>query len=170
MKGVISRKSVMELQRSWGHKHSGKRFSAASFLYQKCRLCAFCSQMFDKRSRLARKFGPHHLELDRAAAGHQYTISDNIRMNRLKKEKQMEEIKERNLAVAGTASQSSTTDGKLPTLAISGKAGARPSEMCTRTRREFESWWEVELDTAYPIKSIVIWNRKDDANDNRAYR
>lgn len=138
MLGVISQKSVLELQSTWGVKHTGARFKAASFLYQKVKLCRFCSQMFDKQSRLARKFGRMHKHLDDAELGHHNTISDNIRMNRHREMKQMEEMKSRNLAVAGKAEQSSTTDGKLAKLAITGKVGAKGAGECTRTRREFE--------------------------------
>ena len=167
MTGVISMKSVMELQRNWGVAHDSKRYNAASFIYNKCKLCCFCSQMFDTRSRLARKFGSSHLNLNEAAKGYHFTIKDDVIAQATLQEKALEEMKERNLAVTGNASQSSTVDGKLATMAISGTLAAQPVEMCTRTRREFESWWEVELDCAYPVKAIHVYNRK---NAGRAYK
>ena len=70
----------------------------------------------------------------------------------------------------GLSLRRSTTDGKLAKLAITGKVGSKVAAECTRTRREFESWWEVELDENYPIKSIVVWHRKDEGHEHRAYR
>ena len=168
--GVISMKSVVGIQKTWGVKHTSKKYEKASFLYSKCKLCKFCSQMFNNRSRMARKFGKMHRHIDPEAKGHSDTIKDDIMAKVVLQERDLDNLKERNLAVAGRAAQSSTVDGKLPTLAITGKSGAQPMEMCTRTRREFESWWEVELYGIYPIKAIVIYNRKDGDGGGRAYR
>lgn len=171
MKGVISMKSVMELQASWGLEHKSKRYDAASFLYKKVPLCRFCTQQFSTSVRQKRKLkanqrrDPTQLDKD---VGNQITILSNIRLATLIHARELSEIKDRNLAVGGIAAQSSTVDGKLPTSAISGKLGAAPAEECTRTRREFEAWWEVTLDTTYPVKAIVIYTRKDPTGSKQA--
>ena len=167
--GCISMKSVMELQSSWGVTHKSAKYRAASFIYKQASLCAFCDQLFSTKSRNARKFGLSQ-KVDDKTSGVQASILHNIKLKSLTDANDLTEIMDRNLAVVGVASQSSTLDGKLPTLAISGRLGVATSDLCTRTRREFESWWEVTLDASYPIKSIVVYNRTHGENGTGSYK
>lgn len=70
-----------------------------------------------------------------------------------------------NLAVKGTASQSSTYHWNwdaTPDLAIDGNTdGNYMGHSVSHTLEEQNSWWEVDLGGAYPIEKVVIWNRTD---------
>jgi hypothetical protein len=168
MGGCISMKSVMELQREWGVVMESKKFKAASFMYTQVKLCVFCSQQFSTKSRLSRKFGKKLVDDRVEGAGD--LIKNDIQLASLIAARELSDIKDYNLAVIGTAAQSSTVDGKLATLAISGRLGPAPPEMCTRTRREFEPWWEVTLDASYPIKAVVVYTRSDPEGSTASYK
>ncbi len=144
MGAVISMKSVQALRSTWGLKENSKRDLAPSFMYQKVRLCRFCGQMFKNKNSKDQ------------LGGHGVNIFREIELDVLKSKNEIEQVMERNLAVGGSAAQSSTADGLLATIAIDGG-----TDMHSRTRREFEAWWECTLDNMYPIKSIIV-HKKDD--------
>ncbi len=67
-----------------------------------------------------------------------------------------------NLALSGTASQSSTGWGGVPSRGIDNNTnGAYGSGSVTHTQNNNPSWWQVELAQTSNIDQIVIWNRTD---------
>jgi len=169
LRGVISMKSILDLRKSWGVEIDNKRCKSASFLYTKRALCLFCSQQFDTKGVKQRKYCTKFLEQDDKEKGVKEVIANQIKLTSLISEKEIDEEMARNLAVGGTASQSSTVDGKLATRAITGTAGPKPPSECSMTRREYESWFEVDLGKEYSIKSVVIHHRQDSEGENHSY-
>ncbi|MGJ8692940.1 MAG: galactose-binding domain-containing protein [Thalassotalea sp.] len=67
-----------------------------------------------------------------------------------------------NVALAGTAEQSSTTNGGDASRAIDGDTnGAWSGGSVTHTDAEDNAWWEVYLDAEVTLDRIVIHNRTD---------
>lgn len=67
-----------------------------------------------------------------------------------------------NIALCGTASQSSTGYGGDASRAIDGNTnGAWSGGSVTHTNTEANPWWEVALDGTYDIGDINIFNRTD---------
>ena len=73
-----------------------------------------------------------------------------------------------NIALAGTATQSSTYDkhqhgpdyaGKAIDNNTSGDILADGS--VSHTRKDRSPWWEVDLGATYPIETITVWGRQD---------
>lgn len=73
-----------------------------------------------------------------------------------------------NLALNGTATQSSTSYGALASRAIDGNTdGAWLTNSVTHTSAEDEAWWQVDLGADHSIDEIVIYNRTDDCCKER---
>ncbi|MBX2869939.1 MAG: discoidin domain-containing protein [Acidiferrobacterales bacterium] len=71
-----------------------------------------------------------------------------------------------NVALNGTATQSSVDFSGNPGRAIDGSAnGVYGNNSVTHTTFDDEAWWEVELDATYAISDIVINNRTDCCSD-----
>jgi hypothetical protein len=70
---------------------------------------------------------------------------------------------ESNVALLGTASQSSTYPGGDAAKAIDGNtAGGWAGASVSHTGNgDLAPWWQVDLGQTYPIARIVIWNRTD---------
>ncbi|MEX0793193.1 MAG: DUF1553 domain-containing protein [Pirellulaceae bacterium] len=70
---------------------------------------------------------------------------------------------EENVALSGTASQSSVDYDGAPNLAIDGNTnGEYFAAMSTiHTKTEDNPWWEVDLKQPTEIEKIVVWNRTD---------
>jgi len=69
---------------------------------------------------------------------------------------------ESNVALSGTATQSSEAFGGSPGKAIDGNTdGIFGNGSVTHTAGEPNPWWQVDLGQTYPIDRIVIWNRAD---------
>jgi len=69
---------------------------------------------------------------------------------------------DKNLALRGTARQSSTTLDAAAQRAIDGNTdGAWAGNSVSHTQREPHPWWEVDLGHDQPVDRIVIWNRTD---------
>ena len=67
-----------------------------------------------------------------------------------------------NLALAGTAIQSSEAHGGQPGRGIDGNTnGTWSNGSCTHTADQPNSWWEVQLTTSAPISRILLYNRLD---------
>ncbi len=68
-----------------------------------------------------------------------------------------------NVAMKGTAKQSSTDYEGAAQLAIDGNTSGEffKAKSTTHTKTETAPWWEVDLGTAKQIDSVVIWNRTD---------
>ena len=75
----------------------------------------------------------------------------------------------KNIALQGTATQSSTASGGVASRAIDGRTdGNWSSGTLTHTREaEKNPWWEVDLGSAQSIDDIVVWNRTDDILGHR---
>ena len=82
-------------------------------------------------------------------------------------ENEQEEIKQRSLAYLKPAFQSSTADGRVAAVAVDGHYDTTGPNNCSRTRREYESWWEVDLGQVFPIRKITIANRWE--KEQRSY-
>lgn len=69
----------------------------------------------------------------------------------------------KNIAVQGTATQSSTAYGGPPKRAIDGNTNGDyyATNSTTHTSVEVRPWWELKLKAETPIDSIAIWNRTD---------
>ena len=70
-----------------------------------------------------------------------------------------------NIAMAGKAAQSSTSNGGEASRAIDGRTdGSYGSGTQTHTaENERRPWWEVDLGGEKPIESVVVWNRTESA-------
>jgi hypothetical protein len=67
-----------------------------------------------------------------------------------------------NVALNGTATQSSTGWGGIASRAIDGNtSGIYGDGSITHTLLEDGAWWEVDLGSSFSFNSIVIWNRTD---------
>jgi putative heme-binding domain-containing protein len=68
-----------------------------------------------------------------------------------------------NVARRGKAKQSSTANGGVASRAIDGnKSGKFGDGGQTHTNEGSQNpWWEVDLGTAYPINSVVVYNRTE---------
>ena len=68
-----------------------------------------------------------------------------------------------NVALQGTASQSSTAFQGPAQLAIDGNTNGdyNNAKSTTHTNTEANPWWEVKLAEEQPVDHIIIWNRTD---------
>ncbi len=68
-----------------------------------------------------------------------------------------------NLALHGTASQSSIASDGPAKLAIDGNTDGdyAKAKSTTHTENSTDPWWEVDLQASIPIDRISIWNRTD---------
>lgn len=67
-----------------------------------------------------------------------------------------------NVAIRGTAQQSSTDAAAEAKLAIDGNTDGRAANnSASRTNETERPWWELDLGSEQPIDRIVIWNRTD---------
>ncbi|MBP0905813.1 carbohydrate-binding protein [Mariniflexile gromovii] len=71
-----------------------------------------------------------------------------------------------NLALSGTASQSSTIASGVASRAIDGNtSGVWSESSVTHTASDANAWWEVDLGATYSIGEIKIFNRTDCCKD-----
>ncbi|NBS92102.1 hypothetical protein EBS67_19210, partial [bacterium] len=68
-----------------------------------------------------------------------------------------------NIALKGTATQSSTDYEGPPKLAIDGNTNGdyNVAKSTTHTKTENNPWWEVQLPQVSPVDKVVVWNRTD---------
>jgi hypothetical protein len=68
-----------------------------------------------------------------------------------------------NVAVKGTASQSSTDYNGPANLANDGNTDGHffDAKSTTHTKVSNNPWWEVDLGSSLPIDNVVVWNRTD---------
>ncbi|MEM6963112.1 MAG: discoidin domain-containing protein [Bacteroidota bacterium] len=67
-----------------------------------------------------------------------------------------------NIALAGTATQSSISSGGSASRAIDGiTSGVYGDNSVTHTSSESNAWWELDLGTVQDIGTIDLWNRTD---------
>src|SRR5262245_34865158 len=73
---------------------------------------------------------------------------------------------ERNWALHGTATQSSTAFGADAQRAIDGNEnGNWPAGSVTHTTQEVDPFWQIDLGASYYIDGIRIFNRTDCCQD-----
>ena len=71
-----------------------------------------------------------------------------------------------NLALVGTATQSSTGWGGVASRAIDGNTdGIYNNNSCTHTTDQPNSWWEVDLGATLPMSRVLLYNRRDCCHD-----
>ncbi len=74
----------------------------------------------------------------------------------------------KNVALAGTASQSSTDFGGEAKRAIDDNTtGEYAKNSTTHTAISANPWWEVDLGSEYAVEQVVLWNRTDGGIQNR---
>jgi mono/diheme cytochrome c family protein len=74
----------------------------------------------------------------------------------------------KNIALQGTATQSSTQYSGDAKLAINGITnGDFQKNPTTHTSQSADPWWEVDLGSEQPIDQVVVWNRTDNSLQNR---
>ncbi len=67
-----------------------------------------------------------------------------------------------NVALGGTATQSSTTYSGSPARAIDGNTSGRWAEnSVTHTANTAAPWWRVDLGNAHRVDGVTLWNRTD---------
>ncbi|MBU2951460.1 discoidin domain-containing protein [Tamlana agarivorans] len=94
-------------------------------------------------------------------AGYRIRIKSNLAATALSLA-EVEVYGTRNLALNGTATQSSTANGGAASRAIDGNTnGAWSSGSVTHTSAEDGAWWALDLDGEYNIGEIKIYNRTD---------
>ncbi len=72
-----------------------------------------------------------------------------------------------NVALKGTATQSSTNHDGLAQRAIDGKTdGVFENKSVTHTDQQDNPWWEVDLQQTHELNKLVIWPRADGADLN----
>ena len=74
-----------------------------------------------------------------------------------------------NVALKGTATQSSTAYQGPPELAIDGNTDGRYREAAstTHTAPSDNPWWELDLQSTLPVDRIAVWNRTDNNLQSR---
>lgn len=74
-----------------------------------------------------------------------------------------------NIALKGSASQSTTDEGGDAKLAIDGNTDGRyaVAKSTTHTRVSSNPWWELDLQSQRDIQRVVIWNRTDNEVSKR---
>lgn len=133
---------IFDLQRSWMQKNGeeskveGKRYKSASYLYTDTTVCTFCSQFFwllkdELNDKLQQTMKPVLLEakgpkLDVVTEFERADVSQNKR-----------------------AFQSSDVDQKYALYAISP-----PFDTVSKTRREVDPWWEVDLGRNFQLSKL----------------
>jgi hypothetical protein len=71
-----------------------------------------------------------------------------------------------NVALSGTASQSSTAYGGVAGRAVDGNtSGNWGDNSVTHTTVENQPWWQVDLGSLQPIQEVKLWNRTDCCGD-----
>ena len=75
---------------------------------------------------------------------------------------------DQNLAATGKATQSSTTQGGRPELAIDGNTdGHLEAKSTTHTNTEANPWWELDLGAEKTVERVAVWNRTDNNLQSR---
>ncbi len=69
-----------------------------------------------------------------------------------------------NVALRGTARQSSTANGAVASRAIDGKTHGifGMNSQTHSAENENEPWWEVDLGSEQPVEAVTVWNRTED--------
>lgn len=154
--GRCSQKALFT-SRTGGIINEARRYNVASYLYSKARLCAFCTQFFQERAPAKVRqivAGKHEDSVNGVAEAIKRAHATNTQ----NADADAKDLRESNLAFDKPAYMSSVADGHGPSQAVNGNVET-DRDHCCRSRREHESWWEVDLEDTYPIKAITIVGR-----------
>ncbi len=66
-----------------------------------------------------------------------------------------------NLALSGTATQSSLFNNRFSSIAIDGNTDGNGEHLASHTQSDSEAWWQVDLGSVHDLSTISIWNRID---------
>ncbi|PWQ97600.1 discoidin domain-containing protein [Leucothrix arctica] len=100
------------------------------------------------------------LTIDLSAVGRKVRVSLSGTLSLAEVQVFGEAAEESNLALSGTADQSTTASGGEPERAIDGNtSGVYSRRSVTHTSNSSNSWWEVTLEGTSQINQIVIFNR-----------
>lgn len=150
----------MDLQASWDYVRKGRRYETSSFIYAMSSVCTFCAQLFCKEDEVASSKGlPQPISPIKTAASGECEIttgnieSDDCNMITT-------EIKRKDVAFGQRAYQSSTVDNMSADIALSSRPSSEWDVFTvkggSKTRREVDSWWEVDLGRTTHIDSISV--------------
>jgi len=123
---------LLELRRTWGVNQTGRRYDTASFLYANAKVCKFCSQFFDQSYEAQKREIVVDVESPSKAI-----ISTTLERS--------------NIALNKFAYQCSSMDNMAAEFALEP-----PYLKASRTRREIDPWWEVDLGGSYHINKICF--------------
>lgn len=133
---------IYELETSWNIKRSGRRYQNAAFLYKMINVCCFCSQFF--------KLLPDELlksqELNQ--------ISSNDSNEKPLKLDITTKLERTNIAIEQRTYQSSVIDNHIASNAIIYPSIDHPYEIIAKTKREVDSWWEIDFSQKFHIHSL----------------
>lgn len=133
---------IFDLQNKWREnsknavKLDGRRYQSASFLYTETLVCTFCSQQFwllsdelEKRTKAAKKETSLDTQGPKLDVVTQFQRADISSLKR--------------------SYQSSEVDGKNASFAVTP-----PFDRVSRTRREADPWWEVDLGRKFLVDKV----------------
>ena len=122
-----------------------------------------CGTAFDKVMALTSKLPP---QVDAALAKEKSGTARYVRIELPRKGTlTLAEVQvfvgDENVALGGTAKQSSTSNGGVAQRAIDGKTDASFESGTQTHSEEGESnpWWEVDLKNDQPVTGVAVWNR-----------
>ncbi len=76
-----------------------------------------------------------------------------------------------NVALSGTATQSSTAYDRPASRAIDGNTASNfDSGSVTHTGEETDPWWKVQLAQEYSISQVIVYNRNESFGDNESLK
>eukprot|EP01040_Poterioochromonas_malhamensis_P004383 gene4383-4699_t len=136
---------IMELKKIWdekskkAEKYEGRRYNFPSYLYTTTSVCLFCSQFFSTMPEERQPVPPK---------------ADLSVLNKVEPGPKLEittELQRTNIAERKKAYQSTEVDYKYAEYAVSP-----PYNDMTRTAREVDPWWEVDLGRKYSLESITF--------------
>mmetsp|Transcript_23164 Transcript_23164/g.33959 ORF Transcript_23164/g.33959 Transcript_23164/m.33959 type:complete len:1078 (-) Transcript_23164:146-3379(-) len=129
---------ILKLRKSWNYIQTGARYSSASYLYRNSCVCSFCTQFFSKASSPS-------VDTDKIEFAPQITKHET------KLPLYTTTISRKNIAVGCRAYQSNEVDSQGPHLALEP-----PYINSSKTRREADPWWEVDLGKTIHVHSVSM--------------
>jgi len=127
---------IISLQKSWHFTQEGRRYQTASYLYKSVTVCTFCSQFFNVSE----------MEIENHEADEKMSPTDFT-------EKQVlnvsTKVSRSDISSGCRVYHSSTIDDKFADNAVN-----QPYTLASKTRREADPWWEIDLGRKYNVHSI----------------
>lgn len=144
---------ILELRKSWNFVQTGRRYASASYLYGNSLVCCFCSQFLSSSS-----------DNDQVIIIYSYILLYFLYfLNLLQKSPSIvlpgpkttqlyqTPITRKNISLGCKTYQSSEVDSHNSSNAINP-----PYVIGSKTRREADPWWEVDLGKTIHVHSISI--------------